>query len=67
MHGRDLIARFRELRPGVPVVCMTGFAGEVADARASGDGIATIVTKPFASDVLIRAVDSAGIARQQGI
>jgi PAS domain S-box-containing protein len=59
LHGRDLIARFRELRPGVPVVCITGFAGETPEAHGHGDGISAVVTKPFSSEVLLRAVDAA--------
>ncbi len=56
MHGRDLIARVRVLRPTLPIVCITGFAGEATDARGPGDGIVTVVTKPFSAEVLLRAV-----------
>ena len=59
LHGRDLIARFRELRPGVPIVSITGYAGETADAAGAGEGISAVVTKPFSSDVLLRAVAAA--------
>jgi CheY-like chemotaxis protein len=59
LDGRGLIARVRALRPDLPIVCITGFAG---DARTVGDlapHVAAVVTKPFASDVLLRAVAAA--------
>ncbi len=59
MHGRDLIRRFRTLQPGTPVVCMTGFAGESMDVHDLEAGISSIVTKPFSSGTLVRAVSAA--------
>ena len=60
LDGREVAARFREARPGVPVVGITGFAGE-ADQGAVVEqaGLAALVTKPFSADALIRAVASA--------
>jgi PAS domain S-box-containing protein len=59
MHGRDLIARVRTLYPDTPVVCMTGFAGESMDACDLEAGVSSIVTKPFSSGALVRAVSAA--------
>jgi two-component system, cell cycle sensor histidine kinase and response regulator CckA len=56
MHGRELIARLRELYPRTPVVCMTGFAGEQADANRPDAVASVVLTKPFSSDVLLRVV-----------
>lgn len=56
MHGRELIARVRTLYPHTPVVCMTGFAGEQADATWPDAVAAAVLTKPFSSEVLLRAV-----------
>ena len=55
--GREVIARVRAVRPGTPVIVMTGFAGESRDA-ADSSGIAAVVTKPFSAGVLVRAVAS---------
>ncbi|MDO8837151.1 MAG: response regulator [Vicinamibacterales bacterium] len=59
MHGRELIRRFRILHPDTPVVCMTGFAGESMDVHGLEAGIAAVVTKPFSSGALVRAVSAA--------
>lgn len=59
LHGRDLVARFRELRPGVPIICITGFAGEMGEADIRMDGVANVLSKPFSSEVLLRAVSEA--------
>jgi PAS domain S-box-containing protein len=52
MHGQELIARFLDRCPGTPVICMTGLPGAPAVP-------ATVVAKPFSSEVLMRAISSA--------
>ena len=60
LDGRQVAAGFRAARPGVPVVGITGYAGESdQDDVFERDGLAGLVTKPFSSDALIRAVASA--------
>jgi len=59
VSGRDVIAGFRPLRPGVPIVCVTGFAAERDDDHSIALEVSAIVAKPFTSQVLLRAVESA--------
>lgn len=59
MHGREFIRRFRAIHPHTPVVCMTGFAGETMDVLDRDAGIASVITKPFSSGALVRAVSAA--------
>jgi PAS domain S-box-containing protein len=63
VHGRQVIARSGELRPSVPVVCMTGFSGEREDLRQYGANVVEILFKPFTSDALVRAIAAALGAR----
>ena len=58
MHGRELIALFRARRPGLPVISMSGFTGEMTQARDTSPELAAVLTKPFSSDALIRAVSA---------
>jgi two-component system cell cycle sensor histidine kinase/response regulator CckA len=60
MDGRQLIARAAALRPGLPVICMTGFAGSEDDTLRLGGNLVTVMSKPFAADALLKAVGSAG-------
>lgn len=49
MSGVTLVERFGTLRPSVPIVCMTGFAGE----HPSLDGrVVAVIDKPFSADTL---------------
>jgi CheY-like chemotaxis protein len=59
LHGHDLITRIRERCGPVPVVCITGFAGEKGGDALRDAGVSAIVTKPFSSEVLLRAVAAA--------
>jgi CheY-like chemotaxis protein len=60
LDGREVAAGFRAARPGIPVVGITGFAGESdQDTVVEQAGLAGLVTKPFSADALIRAVASA--------
>ena len=59
LSGREVIAGFRELRPGVPVVCVTGFAAEQEDGSALALQVSAIVAKPFIMTVLTRAIAEA--------
>jgi CheY-like chemotaxis protein len=58
MHGRELIARFRAKRPGLPVISMSGFTGEMTQTRDTSPELAAVLTKPFSSDALFRAVSA---------
>jgi CheY-like chemotaxis protein len=63
MQGRELIASVRAMRPDLPVVCMTGFAGETDQPGDIVPGILAVVTKPFSSEALLRAVALTHAAR----
>ncbi len=57
ISGREVIERFRPLRPGVPIVCITGYAtagGDTATLHAYA-----IVAKPFTAATLLAALDGA--------
>lgn len=56
MHGRELIERFKAVRPGVPVVCMTGYADDDDPAGDLGESVVALVVKPFSSETLMRAL-----------
>jgi len=60
LSGQQVVVRFRATRPGIPVVGITGYAGESPEVAAAGEaGLSGLVTKPFSADALIRAVASA--------
>jgi PAS domain S-box-containing protein len=59
LHGRQLIARCEEFRPSVPVVCMTGFAGDGDDPRQYGHNLVEILSKPFTAEGLARSIAGA--------
>jgi CheY-like chemotaxis protein len=65
LSGLELAARLRTLRPGLPIVLMTGFSEALAGGQAQGW---TLLTKPFgvaqATAALDRARQEAKIARQ---
>jgi len=63
IHGRQLIARCGELRPSLPVVCMTGFAGEGDDPTQYGGSLVTLLSKPFSARELERAIAAAASRR----
>jgi CheY-like chemotaxis protein len=58
LSGRDVIDAVRQLRPGTPIVCVTGFAAE-EEAEPLAAEVHAIVGKPFTSATLIRAVATA--------
>jgi PAS domain S-box-containing protein len=59
MSGQQLAARFRELRPAVPIVGMTGYADDSQPAGAAHESMSALLAKPFRVDALLRALDAA--------
>ena len=60
LSGQQVVVRFRVARPGVPIVGITGYAGESPQVAAAEEaGLSGLVTKPFSADALIRAVAAA--------
>ena len=60
VSGRDVIAAVRQLRPGTPIICVTGYAAE-HNASPLAPEVHSIVAKPFTAATLVQAV-AAGIA-----
>jgi PAS domain S-box-containing protein len=63
MHAHEFIASVRTMRPDMPVVCMTGFAGEPDHPSEGLPGVLAIVSKPFSSEALLRAVALAHVSQ----
>ena len=60
----EVIARFRVLRPGVPIVVVTGFAALQEQDESLGGQVSAILAKPFSGSALVQAVAEAlGAAR----
>ena len=64
VHGRQLIARCAEVRPQLPIVCMTGYAGEGEDPSQYGPNLVALLSKPFSATALGRAVGAALVRRE---
>lgn len=56
--GLDLLGAARERRPGLPVVLMTGAAGDAERAEAAAEGV-PVLDKPFTFAELEAAVAAA--------
>jgi len=50
--GVELLRRIRELRPEIPVILMTGFAGLLNEAELKRNGINEFIIKPLSSQEL---------------
>ena len=59
IHGRELIARCASIRPLLPVVCMTGYAGDSDGPQLFGERLVALLSKPFSSETLAGAVGAA--------
>lgn len=68
MDGLSAMSRLRELTGNVPIIVMTAFGNLETAVRAVQQGAYDYLTKPFhieqAIEVLQRALDAAGLARQ---
>jgi len=60
MNGIDLALAARELRPGLPVVFMSGYTAVPEAQQRIRETGATLLTKPFTTPQLERAVNAAG-------
>ena len=69
LSGAELAAQTKQLRPGIAVLYMSGYAGEVVSRTASLDPDAPLIEKPFTSkDLLVgveRALDRGGDKERQ--
>jgi CheY-like chemotaxis protein len=65
--GYDIFAAVKEVRPGCPVIFMTGFGYDPNHTiiRASKEGLSAVLYKPFKVDQLLADVRAAVSAKQQ--
>jgi CheY-like chemotaxis protein len=57
--GNELAARIRALRPGLPVVYMSGYAQPILDTQGALDPHSDLLEKPFAETTLLTRVQRA--------
>jgi PAS domain S-box-containing protein len=56
MLGKEAVARIREIRPGIRVIYMSGYAQPVLAAQGTLDDGVTLVAKPFAEGTLLESL-----------
>lgn len=56
MNGTTLAARLQALRPGLPVLLMSGFGGAQLQQRAQAAGVRRVLAKPLQRDELAHAL-----------
>ena len=67
MFGTEVVERARAVRPGLPVLFISGYAQQVLDSQGVNASDLDIVQKPFTEAVLLArvrgALGQAGAAR----
>ncbi len=58
MHGTELLAELRKVRPDLPALLVSGYGGPDLQAQAAAVGVTTILAKP------LRAVELAGALKR---
>jgi CheY-like chemotaxis protein len=53
MGGEEAFREIRRIRPGVPVILMSGYTEQDAAARFPGLGLSGFVQKPFTREALV--------------
>ncbi|BAL92212.1 putative multi-sensor signal transduction histidine kinase [Actinoplanes missouriensis 431] len=59
LHGNELAERIRRLRPGVPVVYMSGYAQPFITGSSTLDASTILITKPFTQTDLLQRLREA--------
>jgi PAS domain S-box-containing protein len=59
LDGRETLLELRSLRPGLPVVMVSGFREDANTGRFAGESTAAFVRKPYEPEELIEAVRAA--------
>jgi len=59
MSGMELVARLHEVRPGLPVLYMSGYPQDVISHQGLVSGSVHLLEKPFTRSALLRAVREA--------
>jgi DNA-binding NtrC family response regulator len=57
--GLDLVRAAGALKPPIPAIVISGYGSEASQAAALAAGAIAFLPKPFATDVLARAVERA--------
>jgi PAS domain S-box-containing protein len=66
MSGKELGDRCRETQPGVRLLFMSGYTGEIISRHGMLDEEVTVVEKPFSAEGLLAAVHEALAANTEG-
>ena len=56
MSGAELAELIRELKPGVPVLYMSGYNAETLSRQRTADATFTLLEKPFSAETLLETV-----------
>jgi hypothetical protein len=56
LGGMDVLAAVRARYPGLPLVLSSGFSAESLPEGTVGDGVTTVLRKPYAAGELMAAV-----------
>jgi len=65
MDGVEAFRQMRQVKPGIPVVLMSGYNEEAALQRFMGKGLSGFIQKPFLAEALARKVDEVLRTRDQ--
>jgi two-component system, cell cycle sensor histidine kinase and response regulator CckA len=57
MSGEEALEHFRQITPSVPVIVSSGFSQAQAAERFVGKNISYVLTKPYTSAQLTRAIE----------
>jgi CheY-like chemotaxis protein len=64
MDGRTVAEEAKRIRPGIPVILMTGWAEELLDAGSPIPGVDRIIGKPLTIEQLATALAEVGGRRE---
>jgi PAS domain S-box-containing protein len=56
MSGTELVSAMHEVRPGIPMLLMSGFVDNTMEKNAKTTGIGEVLTKPVTPELLAQAV-----------
>jgi two-component system, cell cycle sensor histidine kinase and response regulator CckA len=67
LSGIDLGARARELNPGLPIVYVSGYTGDLLPSGTRMEESGDVLAKPFDREALLRAVEDALAERRAAV
>jgi DNA-binding NarL/FixJ family response regulator len=65
VSGAEVFRRLRAIRPGLPVVLMSGYSSEEVVDRFGVEGLSGFVQKPFMPGALVRTITAALVQGDQ--